>query len=132
MKLSEAIRLGAMSTEPGFDGFMVAGGPRCALGAAADAIGIPAAVDDRGPGVPYSELRQRFPILNKSVAHPFKDDSEWQWQVCDVIWTLNDAQTWTRDQAAEWVETIERAQEPVIATEDHSALEPVVELGAQR
>lgn len=119
MSLAEAIRLGAMATEPGRGGLMTPGGRRCALAAAADACAMPGiqVVDLPSLFVPYNALRARFPILSTIVVHPV-DGSERP--LYEAIYTLNDINQWTREAIAAWVDTIERAQEPLDPTCDSS------------
>lgn len=124
MKLSEAIRLGAMMSEQGFDGGMREGGKRCVLAAVADACGIPgslrpeeAEMDQDSPlipGVPYVRLRERFPELSRPVRFPHTLNSygklatqAGEIQILEtVLWGLNDSCHWTREQIADWVETV--------------------------
>lgn len=104
MKLHEAIRLGAMLSEQGFDNDREPNGPRCAIAAAADAIG----------GVEYLwEMSDRFPVLERFVEPPpplvgnFYDRGNRKWSMRHTIWALNDHLHWTREQIADWVQTIE-------------------------
>ena len=96
MRLSEAIRLGAMWSPQGHTGSMN-GTTRCALAAACDAVGIePVAWHDGMLIANYPELQRRFTVLTG-----------------DVMWaivTKNDIRGWTREQIADWVETIEQQQ----------------------
>jgi len=101
MRLSEAIRLGAMLKPQGRN-------PRtldisCALFAAADAVGIhySALYGDF-----YNPLKKIFPILNRIVEYPNPASS-----LMDAIWNLNDGSAWTREQIADWVEGIEDARD---------------------
>lgn len=97
MKLSEAIRLGAMLKPQGFG--RATTGPRatatCALGAAYQASGSQHS---------WGSLCQHFPILSRL---------EWvECPECRVphetpIPHLNDDHRWTREQIADWLETIE-------------------------
>ena len=104
MKLSEAIRLGAMNS-PQIKGGYMDGEGRCALSAACDAAGIdPVTVDGRLV-VDATKLEMTFPLLGKRL------DQEPHPSVECVIWSLNDFDGWTREQIADWVETIENQQE---------------------
>lgn len=113
MKLSDAIRLGAMMKPQAFNVFRNDHGT-CALGAASDAVG----------GVNI----KTFPIIDvDSAACP----------VCHQTWTttpqtsaggaaivhLNDYHRWTREAVADqveiWEKEFERAQQPQAATVDH-------------
>jgi hypothetical protein len=46
-----------------------------------------------------------------------------------LIFHLNDHHHWTREQIADWVETIERAQEEKIGSGTDAALEPAFATG---
>ena len=107
MRLSEAIRLGALLSPPGKDGYMD-GPTRCALGAASDAVGIPATFvyDSMRMGIDYVAMDDRWSILHRQVRMPTRP---WRMAFVDcVIWSLNDCCDWTREQIADWVETIEQ------------------------
>lgn len=92
MQLSEAIRLGAM-IRPQCFGRLFLNGRSCALGAAVEAAGVKLS-DPQD----YDALRARWPILNVTI-----DDST----VLDTIVLSNDCSELTREQIADWVETIE-------------------------
>lgn len=106
MKLSEAIRLGAMMKPQCSDGAMVSddGTAVCAIGAGALAVGIAVA---NAPEC-YHAVRERFPVLGAAATHPLQGNEPRT--VEGVIWNLNDSSGWTREQIADWVETVERAQ----------------------
>lgn len=108
MKLSEAIRLGAMLKPQGVL-FALRNGKTCALGAAMDAIG---ALPQRRwfKWLPVADLepaKARWPELNRIIRHPC---SGRKWRLRRVIWDLNDIRGWSREQIADWVEQIEREQ----------------------
>jgi hypothetical protein len=110
LKLSEAMRLGAMLSPQGFS---EAGDGRCALQSAGDAEGITSITSDGWPATPYMQLTARWPILGTQRGCPlcswgraFDDDCVTR----KVIWHLNDTHRWTREQIADWVQTIEDAQ----------------------
>lgn len=107
MKLSEAIRLGAMLKPQGFGEFLF-DGRSCALGAAMDAGGIP----DDCATVP--NLLSRWPLLaTAAVPCPECDDKHGsQGDIHDNVTILNDAHQWSRERIADWIESIERAREP--------------------
>jgi hypothetical protein len=106
MRLSDAIRLGSMLTPKGLSGWMDGYG-RCALAAASEAAGVlPRSRYDVMTG---AELADRFPVLERPAVHPMRKDRA-DVDVCDVIWSLNDCWGWSREDIAQWVETIERAQ----------------------
>jgi hypothetical protein len=110
MQLHEAIRLGAMMKPQGFIGDVDRGDPSerikgdrtCALEAALDAIGDT-----------FGSYSRPWPWLNDRANSP-------ACPVCGqvsivafiTIMHLNDTHKWTREAIADWVEQIERAQEP--------------------
>jgi hypothetical protein len=108
MKLSEAIRLGAMLKPQGRAMHSLFG--TCALGAAADSLGIlPAVGSNNGEfGTAHMELLKRWPILESFEFDPLTGRFE---MVRDVVMSLNDKADWTREQIADWVATIEAQQE---------------------
>lgn len=114
MKLSEAIRLGAMLKPQGHDMLVTLNGGSCALGAAFDAVGMAVGEYDGGDaGDPcYAEARARWSVLNAHVACPVPDSDVWRdGDMVHVIWSLNDRAGWTREQIADWVATIEAQHE---------------------
>ena len=107
MRLSEAIRLGAM-LKPQTTGHYRKAGATCALGAAADAAGIKRDMDNK--------LFLRFPILSIEdwpeppvKIYRLTDDRDGQRRMSlyTVIWRLNDDAELTREQIADYVATIE-------------------------
>lgn len=102
MKLSEAMRLGAMLGPQAFNATR-ANGATCALGAALSAIGRPAAV--------YIFASDYFPVCRRVARHPVDGDEAC---VLSVIRELNDFHGWTREQIADWVETLESAEQPAL------------------
>lgn len=108
MKLSEAIRLGAMLS-PGGHGHLYLFGKTCALGAALEARGellkkISAETSTRN----YDRLDELWPVLTSDAAHPGTGGID---TLRSVIWSLNDVFGWTREQIADYVETIEAQHE---------------------
>lgn len=99
MRLSEAIRLGAM-TGPQCFGAWRRDDATCAIGAAGVAISF--------QGIDISEA---FPIMRRVASCPLGDvlGSHCRW-VCHVIQHLNDDHKWTREQIADLVEGLERQQ----------------------
>jgi len=82
MRLSEAIRLGAL-WGPQIQGTYVSEqGGSCALGAAIQALGLK-------PEFGYAELRRVFPDLSQSLV--------------EAIVQRNDFLGWTREQIADWL-----------------------------
>jgi hypothetical protein len=102
MKLSEAIRLGAMLKPQGF-AYLHAHGRTCAMGAAYEAVGVDlrskkardaqkvAWATNRPTRCPVCHLG--FDVMTLAITH------------------VNDSHRWTREQIADWVEGIERAEE---------------------
>lgn len=94
MKLSEAIRLGAMlSPQNFFFGDVVSS---CALEAACDALGI--------AREQWERLDEQFPEMQSSVQCPGCVRID---EAIDIAYHLNDSHEWTREQIADWVATIE-------------------------
>lgn len=120
LKLSEAIRLGAM-LKPQGTLWLEYAGKTCALGAALDAVGeLPQPMPERQQPL-YDLLYKRWPILS-AVA-----EGQEQSGVCvgQAIATLNDGEGWTREQIAEWVEAIENQSQPVNQEAHLGAVETV-------
>lgn len=95
MKLSEAIRLGAMLRPQVFGDYFISGGS-CAVGAAAEACGI------------AESGTQRFRVFEHSHVSVFARSCP----VCgfppsNVVVHLNDWHRWTRERIADWVATVE-------------------------
>ena len=117
MRLSEAIRLGAMLKPQTTGGYVRDGGGTCALTAAAEAVGLRhAPFLDGVLQVDYPSLARVFPVLNARVGwFPVTTDMQPD-DVRTAIWDLNDAHGWTREQIADWVETIEQQQPATVET----------------
>lgn len=107
MKLSEAIRLGAMLKPQGF-GLLNDGDATCALGAAHHAAGI--IVYDDQVKASIHALR-RWPVLGVKTNMPIAGYRQCLCRVDTMIVTLNDEERWTREQIAEWVEGVEATHE---------------------
>ena len=117
MKLSQAIRLGAMLKPKGHGGLLV-NGKTCALGAACEAVGITigrVSCDTKA----YAEIQIRWPLLGMPANHELIPEGGAT--VMEAIWMLNDRQGLTREQIADWVETIEEGTD--VATVLHSTSE---------
>lgn len=111
MKLSEAIRLGAM-LKPQAHGHLWEDGKSCAFGAACDALGI--ALCD-GDWVMFA-LARRFPALDAAVQCPAcgwwrRLRTRHEYDLEDVIIHLNDDHRWKRERIADWIEGLEAAQD---------------------
>jgi hypothetical protein len=104
MRLSEAIRLGAMLRPQAKFHFFADGGS-CALGAAFEACG--ALVFPRSSFMGVEGIRI-FPILTALVEHPITKSIGSLWLA--IVW-LNNYDGWTRERIADWVETIEKEME---------------------
>lgn len=111
MRLSEAIRLGAMLRPQGKGDLFGANGTSCALGAAMEAIGlrpIEGAMDLDCSSDEFEEMYHQWPILldepDSPIEHPYGK------KLAETIPVLNDA-GWTRERIADWVATVEDAQE---------------------
>lgn len=106
MRLSEAIRLGAMMKPQCTCGFLYFKGTTCAVGAAMDAVGQ---LEARS-GV--WEAGEVFPLLRTIVrSRPEGVSLRGTYSLGDLIWRLNDRFGWTREQIADWVSEIEKEQE---------------------
>lgn len=102
MKLSEAIRLGAMLKPQGF-GLDSVNWPvseqTCAVGAALHAVSSPIGRD----------LFKVFPIARDLVVCPACNKRAEHG--CCIVAHVNDVHRWSREQIADWVESIERTHE---------------------
>lgn len=130
MKLSDAIRLGAMMSPQGEGGWMD-GATRCALAAASDAVGIPAYLEagwgGRKLGVDYQTLKQYFPVLFEMCFSPVPKCRPYKVELLEIIWTLNDVEKWTREQIADWVETVEMGFEAANQVVEEQPTEELVQ-----
>lgn len=100
MRLSEAIRLGAMLKPQAFDSWG-SDHDSCAIGAAHDAIGIKRTA--------ARSTTPWFDLYNTTVLCPAGCNRR-QRVLINAVTHLNDEHRWTREQIADWVEGIERAQ----------------------
>ena len=101
MKLSEAIRLGAMLDPQVRGAFFTAEGT-CALGAAAAALHGDA-----------ESLIQAFPVLSTSSTCPACDRFWFRDSVSGLIMHLNDYHGWSRTRIADWVLSLEEKENNV-------------------
>ena len=117
LKLSEAIRLGAM-TGPQTIGALRRGDSTCALGAAYRAAGLLSKGRYR---VRIEVAVETFPALRTRVgACPHcalcaLDD------IGHAVVHLNDVHGWTRERIADWVATVEPAETPDAADDSRNA-----------
>lgn len=114
MKLSEAIRAGAELHEQG-RGFMAQSDERgiytCALGAAFEAAFDRLPQFERDDAYDTARLHRRYPELLRRVQFPVAGsyhDSEYLDGVHlgIAVAELNDTYDWTREQIADWVESL--------------------------
>jgi hypothetical protein len=119
MRLSEAIRLGAMLKRKGRGPKSLYSTARgaCALGAALNACSVP---DTERI---WESFPARWPILRTKVDMPV---CRRHWVVMaqgprlplyEAIWIINDNSNWTREQIAGWVESIECEMESAPAAD---------------
>ncbi len=104
MKLSEAIRLGAMLKPQAFSG---AQWPEksCALQAACDALGM--------DGTDVMPFLAKYPWAHRKVTCPACNVMDKPRAIhCVIAFHLNDDHRWTREQIADWVATIEPQDAP--------------------
>lgn len=102
MKLSEAIRLGAMMGPQIFHGGFGGGdNSSCAIGAAMHAREC-RYVSDFLPMYPWVESQEAKLVLA---------EGEYSGNVIGMCIFLNDERRWTREQIADWVATIEPSEE---------------------
>lgn len=94
MRLSEAIRLGAMMRPQVFGEYYVDGGS-CAMGAACEAAGV--------SGQQIQRYEMQWPDIINASCPACTGHRIW----ASTIVHLNDDHRWTREQIADWVQTIE-------------------------
>lgn len=144
LKLSEAIRLGSMVTEPdkycllsvGIDAFGAKVDLACALGAAYIAGGVVKNIGSSRsqicfrPEIDHEKLRSMWPFLNTMIVSlPIVPENPFiSLGLGYIITKLNDKYYWSREQIADWVERIEKEynlyqEEPI--TEESTATEVV-------
>jgi len=112
MKLSEAMKLGAMVKPKGVDELFTINQrgelASCAIGAAIDALYGEATESTDADG-PAHEIYERFGFLQSIADCPaclWNDDFHGE-NVFAIVHHLNDDHNWTREQIADWVATIE-------------------------
>lgn len=108
MKLSAAIRIGSMTTKQIRGMSKDNSNGRCAIGAALEAVNFQYRRDDWAQA-----LSVQFPEASWRVSHPI--DGHYT-SVLDAIWTLNDLNCWSRNQIADWVETLELSRQSEAST----------------
>jgi hypothetical protein len=128
MKLSEAIRMNGMMKPQGFGPWsMTSLSAPCALGGALQILGRQC-TEETGPN--YFALNEQWEWLLPNQECPIPDCNygktpQSNTNATCVIFHLNDDHRWTRQQIADWVETIEPAELPALA-------EPEVLTGAEK
>lgn len=125
MKLSEAIREGSKirpqirgKGDFGFNEFRQI--CSCAMGAAFEATGLVNVIDTgldwpvyaAGPTITLDKLFELWPVLNVMVDSPVEPcdmcyPKVHKKSVARIITHINDYHDWTREQIADWVESIE-------------------------
>lgn len=98
MKLSEAIRLGAMVKPQSFDG--TNRNKDCAIQAACTAHGL----KTKKWWLLYQRPNSLYPWMKELRKHPIYGTIL---PIATIIWDLNDRLHWTRERTADWVATIE-------------------------
>lgn len=129
MRLSEAIRLGSLLKPQNLDGYFRNEGQSCALGSAADALGVPMHPElDWTFG--YHALENEFPFLSDAARCPACNAVQALWRrlrdkeydLGDVIVHLNDDHKWSRKRISDWVATVE----PHGEAQSSDAVDPTV------
>lgn len=117
MRLSEAIRLGAMMKPQGQFYHNAAMDSTCAMGAALDAVGalweVPMA---HAQGDQHVPARQRWPWAFEQIGCPVCGTTPKDRGVTSsTVAHIHNKHGWTREQIADWVETIEAAHDVSVA-----------------
>lgn len=105
MRLSEAIRLGALMGPQVFDQYENRRGGRCALGGALAAVGIWS----------YDETPMAWRAAVPTLRCPVCDGPLWvqgDGALMAAVVHLNDWHRWSRERIADWVETVEACLGP--------------------
>ncbi len=139
MKLSEAIRLGAMMKPQHFDteswfttkkvdrdsGFLKLLGLRrsvecsCVMGAAIEGANLDDEMLQGENGWPQKwRLKQKIACPQCGVSN--NASAGFDLRLYDVLTHLNDHHRWTREEIADWVESIENAQTAPVATQQEA------------
>jgi hypothetical protein len=134
MRLSEAIRLGAMVSEPSPREFKSYTGGTCAIGSGLLAIGALDGIIERhcdDAGEIFKEAVIHFPIIGVDVECPacgVKHGSDGM--LYDSVMQLFDYHKWTREQIADWVESVERQREAPLSLDADLELSSCVYAGS--
>lgn len=120
MRLSEAMRLGSMMKPQGYYNLCRAGAT-CALGAVGDAIGILDA--DNCNWKPGAKAPSEWRWMTRLTACPACGATDYpvptsfstkRRDVQAAITHLNNEHRWTREQIADWIETIEPKEQSTV------------------
>lgn len=122
MKLSEAIRLGAMLKPQAYGYILTPGGDMtCAWGSAYEAIGMRIRAGQYGRSSKAPAEWRKFASIVMVGPEGGKPRS-----IGSIIERLNDSGKWTRERIADWVESIENAQ-----VTPEPALTPAIQRGGE-
>jgi hypothetical protein len=111
MKFSDAIRLGAMMKPQG-TWYLLLDGRTCAIGAAADAVGIqlPKALEGvysiTAEELALAEVRARWPEIAATGEYKCPLCQASYWSIEDGVIHLNDLHCLGREHIADWVDTL--------------------------
>ncbi len=119
MRLSEAIRLGAMFRPQSF-GFFFDAGKSCALGAALEAVGVRYGAFFKAELI----IQSYWGWTSIFVQCPVCASRE---SVRTIIARLNNEHRWTREEIADWVATVEPADECRESPAAVDAVDPIGE-----
>lgn len=128
LRLSEAIRLGAMLRPQGF-GHLFSHGKSCALGAAKEAIGMKGKRAKAGEGNGWQgfDFYAYWPWLRSRVRHPVTEYGFTEENAFWVVMHLNDHLHWSRERIADWVESVEPKEESIDCESEVKEQDEVIE-----
>lgn len=126
MKLSEAIRLGSFLRPQGQNDYFTEAGGSCAVGAALEATGVPFMHSTCGVYL-KGEALGRWDWLRQLIHCP-AGCTHYHSMVADTIAHVNDSHAWSRERIADWIATIEPAEQSQTSarTSVQDAGDPVV------
>lgn len=108
LKLSDAMRLGAMLKPQRFGILSSPDGGTCAMGAAFDALGGLGELIGQSNAAWACSAAALWPWVMTIVRHPVMGDSMFHSSgVLNIIVDLNDRFQWSRERIADWIATIE-------------------------
>ena len=121
MLLSEAMRLGASWSKKGII-HIKSDDRTCALGAALEgSVGIesnwPASMEKLSKKFPYLHMQVVHPVMDNIIAGSLNCFNFKAGSLGATITILNDSYNWTREQIADWIETIEEKEGLLINNE---------------